>query len=186
MPGIRLLSAALAAALGLATLTACGDDSGTKQDKPSKAALACRAKWKHLGQDVAPEVKLTQPSALPRRWNTVAATIDYYSATATRSDCGDRIDEQEQAISALKAFSARLTGFDMEAQLALVRQDAQAYAAGPWPAAPTPTPAPKQKKKGKKQPKPVRPPKPAPRSPRSTRRHPSPPSSRAPVGSRPR
>jgi hypothetical protein len=164
MPGTRLLPATLVAALALAALTSCGEDSGKKQDQPSKAALACRAKWKHLGEDIAPQVDLTQPSALPRRWNTVAATVDYYRTTATKADCGDRIDEQEQAISALKAFSARLTGFDMEAQLALVRQDAQTYAAGPWPPAPTPSPAPKKKKKKqahKLQPKPVRPPKPA-------------------------
>jgi hypothetical protein len=161
MPGIRLLSAALVAALGLATLNGCGDDADKKQDQPSKAALACRAKWQHLGEDIKPQTELTQPSALPRRWNTVAATVDYYRTTATKADCGDRLDEQQAAISALKTFSARLTGFDMEAQLALVKQDAQAYAAGPWPAAPTPSPTPKQKKKHKKQPKPVRPPKPA-------------------------
>jgi hypothetical protein len=163
MPGIRLLSAALAAVLGLAMLSGCGDDAGKKQDQPSKAALACRAKWQQLGEDIKPQVDLTQPSALPRRWNTVAATVDYYRTTATKADCGDRLDEQQQAIASLKTFSARLTGFDMEAQLALVKQDAQAYAAGPWPAAPTPSPTPtKQKKKRHKlQPKPVRPPKPA-------------------------
>jgi hypothetical protein len=161
MPSIRLLSAALAAALGLTMLSACGDDAGTKQDQPSKAALACRAKWQHLGEDIKPEVDLTQPSALPRRWNTVAATVDYYRTTATKADCGDRLDEQQQAIASLKTFSARLTGFDMQAQLALVKQDAQAYASGPWPAAPTPSPSPKKKHKQKKQPKPVRPPKPA-------------------------
>jgi hypothetical protein len=160
MPGTRLLPAALSAALGLAMLTGCGDDPGSKQDQPSKATLACRATWKHLGEDIAPQVALTEPSALPRRWNTVAATVDYYRTTATKADCGDRIDQQEQAISSLKAFSARLTGFDMQAQLGLVAQDAQTYAAGPWPAAPTPSPAPK-KKKGKRLPKPVRPPKPA-------------------------
>ena len=92
----------------------------------------------------------------------MAATVDYYRTTATKSDCGDPIDEQEHAISALKAFSARLTGFDMEAQLALVRQAAQAYAAGPWPARPRrPAPTKKDNKKRKKKPKPVRPPKPA-------------------------
>jgi hypothetical protein len=163
MPGPRLLSAALVAALGFATLTGCGDDGGQKQDRPSKAALACRAKWHQLGEDIAPQVKLTQPSALPQRWNTVAATVDYYRTTATKSDCGDRLDQQEKAISTLKAFSSRLTVFDMEAQLALVKDDAQAYAAGPWPPAPTPTPGPttKKKQKHKKQPKPVRPPQPA-------------------------
>ncbi len=163
MPGPRLLSAALVAALGFTTLIGCGDDGGQKQDQPSKAALGCRAKWHQLGEDIAPQAKLTQPSALPQRWNTVAATVDYYQATATKADCGDRLDEQEQAISALKAFSARLTAFDMEAQLALVKDDAQTYAAGPWPPAPTPTPLPKTKKHTVhvKRPKPVRPPNPA-------------------------
>ena len=164
MPGTRLLSAALVAALGFTTLTGCGGDGDSgKSDQPSKAALACRAKWHQLGEDIAPQVELTQPSALPERWNTVAATVDYYRTSAGKTDCGDRLDEQQQAIAALKTFSARLTAFDMEAQLALVKQDAQAYAAGPWPAAPTPSPSPtkKKQKKGKKQPKPVRPPKPA-------------------------
>ncbi len=91
----------------------------------------------------------------------MVATIDYYSTSATGKSCGAQIDEQQQAIAALKAWSARLTGFDMQAQLALVKDDATAYAAGPWPAAPSPTPTPGAKKHKKKQPKPVRPPKPA-------------------------
>jgi len=157
MPGTRLLSATLVAALALATLTGCGGDSGKKSDKPTKAALACRAKWKHLGEDIAPQVDLTQPSALPGRWNTVAATVDYYTTSAAGKGCGDQIDEQQQAITALKAWSAQLTGYDMEAQLALVKDDATAYATGPWPAAPPTV----KKKHKKKQPKPVRPPKPA-------------------------
>ena len=159
MPSSRLISAALVAALGFATLAGCGD--GDQKDQPSKAALACRAKWHQLAADIAPQVKLTEPSALPQRWNTVAATVDYYRTTATKADCGDRLDKQEQAISSLKAFSSRLTVFDMQAQLALVKDDAQAYASGPWPPAPTPTPSPSTKKKHKLQPKPVRPPNPA-------------------------
>jgi hypothetical protein len=164
MPGTRLLSAVLVAALGCATLTGCGDGEEKKTDQPGKAALACRAKWQQLGDDIASRVKLTQPSALPRRWNSVAATVDYYRTSADKGDCGERLDQQQRAISALRTFSTRLAAFDMEAQLALVKEDAQAYAAGPWPAAPTPSPAPTRKnnkKQKKKPPAPARPPKPA-------------------------
>jgi hypothetical protein len=147
-------------ALALPFLAACGSDDATSA-KPSKAAVHCRAQWKKLGDDIAAQTGLTTPSALPQRWNTVAATIDLYSASATGKGCSDQIDEQQKAITALKAWSAQLTGYDMEAQLALVKADATAYAAGPWPAAPKATPAPGRKKNKKKLPEPVRPPKPA-------------------------
>lgn len=160
----RALAGLVLVALTLPILAACGSDDAKasgKPGKPSKAATECRKQWKQLGDDIASEAVLTQPSALPQRWNTVAATIDYYSTSATGKSCGEQIDEQQKAIAALKAWSAKLTGFDMEAQLALVKDDATAYAAGPWPAAPSPTATPGAKKHKKKQPKPARPPKPA-------------------------
>lgn len=138
-------------------LAGCGSDSKDATAKPSKAATACRQQWKKLGKQIATEAAQTNPSALPQRWNTVAATIDYYSTSATGKGCSDQLAEQQKAISALEAWSAQLTGFDMQAQLALVQQGATAYAGGPWPAAPSPTP----KKHKKKQPTPVRPPQPA-------------------------
>jgi hypothetical protein len=160
-PRHRALAVLVLVALALPSLAACGggDDTSDQPAKPSKSATACREKWKKLGDDVASQAAETNPSALPQRWNTVAATIDYYSTSATGKGCADQIDEQQQAITALKAFSAQLTSYDMQAQLALVQDDATTYAGGPWPAAPSPSPG--TKKGGKKKPKPVRPPKPA-------------------------
>ena len=163
MPRGRLL-AGVVVALVLGAPAGCGSSAKDSHapPAPSKAAKACRAQWAQLGHDIAPEAALTQPSALPERWNSVAATIDYYRTSATATDCQDRIDQQQKAIAAIKAFSARLTGFDMQAQLALVQDAATAYAAGPWPPAPSPTATPGRKgKHRKKQPRPPRPPKPA-------------------------
>ncbi len=159
----RALAGLVLAALALPGITACGGGQKDAEAKPSKAATDCRAQWKKLGKDIASDAAQTTPSALPQRWNTVAATIDYYSTSATGKGCSGQLDEQEKAITALRAWSAQLTGFDMQAQLALVQDGATSYAAGPWPAAPSPTPSPGAKNKlhQKKQPKPVRPPKPA-------------------------
>lgn len=156
----RALAGSVLVTLTLPFLAACGSDDAATA-KPSKAATECRTQWKKLGDDISAQTELTTPSALPQRWNTVAATIDYYSTSATGKSCGDQIDEQQKAITALKGWSAQLTGYDMEAQLALVKADATAYAAGPWPKAPKATPAPGKKKTTKKLPEPGRPPKPA-------------------------
>jgi hypothetical protein len=162
----RLSCGVVVAVVGLSSLVACGSDRHASPP-PSKHALACRAQWKKLGKDIAPQVDSQLPSSLPERWNAVAATVDYYSTSAGSDDCGSRIQAQQEAIAALKSFSAKLTGFDMAAQLDLVRDDAQAYAAGPWPPAPSPSPTPRPKKHTKHQkkhkvaPKPPRPPKPA-------------------------
>ena len=150
-PSRRALAGLVLVTLALPGLTACGGASTDATASPSKAATDCRQQWKKLGQDIAPEAKLTNPSALPQRWNTVAATIDYYSTSATGKSCGDQIAEQEKAIAALEAWSAQLTGFDMQAQLALVDTAATSYAAGPWP------PAPKKVKGHKRQPRPPKP-----------------------------
>jgi hypothetical protein len=157
-PRRRALVGLVLAALALPGLAACGGNGDDGASKPSKAAIACRQQWKKLGEDTSAQAQLTNPSALPQRWNTVAATIDLYSTSATGKSCGDRIDQQEKAITALKAWSAQLTGYDMQAQLALVRADATSYAGGPWPPAPKPS---RGAKKNKKPPKPVRPPRPA-------------------------
>ena len=146
-------------------LTGCGGDKNAQASTqaPDSATADCRAQWKKVGEDIAGKVSLTQPSALPQRWNSVAATVDYYRTSATSKDCGARIEAQQKAITALTAFSARLTAYDMESRLARVKDDATAYAAGPWPAAPKASPAPKPKKgqKARKPKQPPRPPKPA-------------------------
>ena len=154
---VRRLVPGLAIAL-LLVVAGCGsDDSEKKADEPSKAALDCRESWKDLEADVDGKDTPTYPSALAPRWNGIVATVDYYAAGATADDCGKTIEEQEKAIAALTAFGAKLRPFDMEYRLAAIKEDAEAYAAGPRPPAPKPSPA----KKGKKPKKPPRPPKPA-------------------------
>jgi hypothetical protein len=132
-------------------LSACGnsDDTG---DGPSKAALACRGEWKDLGKQVEGRDRETNPSALAPRWNTIVAAIDYYASSATGKACDETIAQQKEAISALSAFTTKLAPYDMELRLEQVREDAEAYAAGPTPTpSPTPSPKNKDKKKTKKQ-----------------------------------
>ena len=128
-------------------LAACGSDPKPKDTGPSKETLACRAEWKDVGKQVRGNDQKTYPSALASRWNTIVATINYYSSSAEDSDCGEAIDRQEQAISALTAFGAKLAPYDMELRLEQVRDRAEAYAAGPRPPRPSPSPAPKGKKR---------------------------------------
>ena len=137
----------------LLVLAGCGSSSDDDAiSEPSKAATACREKWKDLAADVKDRDQATTPSTLPQRWTTVAATIDYYATSATKDDCGATLPSQEKAMAALTAFSTRVAPYDMQLRLEQVRSAAQTYATS------TPAPAPKAKK-GKKQPE--QPPKPA-------------------------
>src|SRR6478735_106684 len=151
------LAVPVAPLLGLLlVLAGCGSSSGGDgTPAPSKATAACREKWKDLAKDVKDRDQATTPSTLPQRWTTVAATIDYYAASATKDDCAAALSGQEKAMAALAAFSTRVAPYDMELRLEKVRAAAQSYAGS------TPTPAPKARKgkRGKKQPK--QPPKPA-------------------------
>jgi len=148
------LAAAVAPLLGLLlVLAGCGSSSGDDGTAaPSKATTACREKWKDLAKEVKDRDEATTPSTLPQRWTTVAATIDYYAASATKDDCAAGLPSQKKAIAALAAFSTRVAPYDMELRLQKVRSAAQTYASS------TPRPVPKAKK-GKKQP--TQPPKPA-------------------------
>jgi hypothetical protein len=145
----------LAAGAALVMLLAgCGSDPEPNKDTgPSEETLVCRGKWEDLGKQVQGNDQKTNPSALAERWNNVVATINYYSSAAKDSDCGEAIDRQEQAISALTAFGAKLAPYDMELRLEQVRDQAEAYATGPRPPRPTPSPAPKGKKKNQEKPK---------------------------------
>jgi hypothetical protein len=144
--------------LGLLLVTAgCGsDDSEKKADEPSKAALACRDEWKDLKADVDAEASKTNPSALAPRWNSIGAAVEHYATSAKANDCGKTIDDEKKARDALAAFVTKLKPYDMELRLDAVKDDAEAYAAGPRPPAPKPSPV----KKGKKPKKEPRPPKP--------------------------
>ena len=59
----------------------------------------------------------------------IAATVDYNRTSSDGKDCAARLDAQQKAIDALKAFGARLAAYDMQARLAQVKDDATAYAA---------------------------------------------------------
>src|SRR3954453_18942084 len=148
-PAIRVGPAALGVALVL-VLSACGS-GGSSDDGPSKVATACRGEWKDLGKQVRGNDEKTNPSALAQRWNSVIATIDYYVTSAKASGCTDAIDEQKQAITALTEFGEKLAPYDMELRLEQVRDDAEAYAAGPRPT-PSPSATPSPSKKDKKKP----------------------------------
>lgn len=154
-------------ALGLG-LSGCGGTASPAQDEepaaqgavaaPDRAARECRAQWLDLGKQVEGRDRPSTPSALPRRWTNVVATIDYYAAAATEDDCGAALESQEQAIADLAAFSGRLAPYDMERRLGLVRSEARAYANGPRPPAPKNS---RQGKAGAKKGRAARPPKPA-------------------------
>ena len=90
------------------------------------------------------------------------ATIDYYATSAKGSGCerGDRRSRSRRS-ARLTAFGEKLAPYDMELRLEQVRDDAEAYAAGPRrPRRPAPPecPAKKDKKKQKKKKKPKPPP----------------------------
>lgn len=145
-------------------LTGCGSDEKktVKDEGPSKETLACRGEWKDLGQEVEGRDERTNPSGLAPRWNNIVATIDYYATSASEKDCDDAIDRQQESISKLTAYAAKLAPYDTELKLERVHTDAEAYAAGPRPPRPKPSPVPKNKKQQTRKPKqPPLPPKPA-------------------------
>lgn len=148
------------AALGVALVllvAGCGG-TATKSDGPDKATVACRGQWKDLGKQVRGNDQKTNPSALAERWNSVVATIDYYTQAATSKGCDEAISRQKAAITALTSYGTKLAPYDMELQLAEIRDRAGAYASGPTPSS---TPTPKNKKKQKKPKGPPPPPAPS-------------------------
>jgi hypothetical protein len=158
----------LALVLGV---SGCGSDgNGGKTDGPSKEAVACRKEWKALEKKVEGRDAKTNPSALAARWNSIAATIDYYATSGSAEDCNKALGDQEKAMDALDAFGTKLAAYDMELRLDKVTDDARAYASAPQrpapSASPSASPSPKGTKKGQKQDKkkqkpPPLPPKPA-------------------------
>lgn len=149
--------ATVSALLAVLAFAGCGEET---KDKPAassdKATAECRNSWRDLGAQLGNVTELTVPSALPSRWNSVSATIDYYASSATAKHCDEVLDNQRKAIAALQMFSMQLQPFDMELALNQVREPATAYAQGPWPeAAATKGP------QGRKGPQANRPPKPA-------------------------
>lgn len=131
-------------------LTGCGSaatDSAEAEDVTPEVR-ACRAEWKELGQQVRGRDRATNPSVLATRWNTIAATIDYYAVQATEEDCGSQLDAQEDSMTALAEFVDEVAPYDMPRRLQEVYADASDYANGPRP---TPSPLPKGSTKKERQ-----------------------------------
>lgn len=141
----------------LLPLTACGSTQEEEPDEPSKAALSCREEWRDVEADIEARDSLTNPSALAARWNTIAATADYYATSANPTDCGTTLEAQEKAMDDLTGFGTKLAPYDMELRLDLVQEDAEEYATGPTPPAPEPSLRKKGKKKQKRTPAPPTP-----------------------------
>jgi hypothetical protein len=144
----------------LLLVAGCGGGS-SKGDGPDKAIAACRGQWKDLASQVRGNDQKTNPSALAERWNSVVVTVDYYVDSAKSSGCDEAITRQKAAIAALTAYGEKLAPYDMELRLAEIRDQAEAYAAGPRPSpSPSASATPKTKKDKKNQKKPKAPPPP--------------------------
>jgi hypothetical protein len=140
-------------------LAGCGGNEPTSK-KPDKATVACRGEWKDLGARVRGNDQKTNPSALAERWNTIVASIDYYSRSAKAAGCDEAVQQQKDAITALTAFGTKLAPYDMELRLEQIRDQAEAYATSTPSPSPSPSPTPKSKKDKKKQKKVKQPPAP--------------------------
>lgn len=119
----------LAVALGA---TGCGGDDEASADDggkaPDRATTACRGQWKDLEAQVGAKADATTPSTLPERWNSIEATVEYYAVSAEAKDCDTTLAAQKRSLTALTAFSKRLTPYDMELRLSGLEDDAAAYA----------------------------------------------------------
>lgn len=108
--------------------------TATNEPKISAATQRCRDDWSALGKSVRTKAALTEPSALPQRWNSVVATSEYYATSASAKTCQRTLTEQRDEIALLADFSTRLQKFDMVHQLARVRDVATSYADSKPPA----------------------------------------------------
>ncbi|MGY2875412.1 hypothetical protein ACVW00_002602 [Marmoricola sp. URHA0025 HA25] len=125
----------VASVLALGVL-GCGQ--GAKPDSATKGAAAvkdCRAQWAEVGDSVLGLDQDKNPSALPDRWNTVIATVDYYKHTTTAKNCQQLVETQLKAITSLRQFSEKLRPYDMTYQLDQVRAAVDLYLSDPLPAA---------------------------------------------------
>jgi hypothetical protein len=129
-----VLSALLVATLA-AVLVACGHTSGSPAPTKSERALKdCHAQWREVGDSVTGMDQDTHPSALPDRWTTVIATVDYYENADTAKDCQARVDAQLKAVTDLRQFSDQLRPYDMTYQLDQLRAAIDLYLHDPLPA----------------------------------------------------
>jgi hypothetical protein len=118
--------AALALVLATGGLAGCGKDadrpaaSSSSAPPVSAAAEACRSQWRTLG-DRVPTLAATGVAvrrAFASRWESVAAGADYYTRSATGSQCGPLLIAQTDAVAALEQITTRALRFDTEQHLA--------------------------------------------------------------------
>lgn len=119
----------------VAGVGACGQVAQAPRHANEDRAVAdCRAQWSDVAQSLVGMDQDTNPSALPDRWNSVIATVDYYRTTDTAKGCQARVDAQQKAVTALRQFSEKLRPYDMTYQLGQVRAAIDLYLADPLPA----------------------------------------------------
>ncbi|RNL79812.1 hypothetical protein [Nocardioides marmorisolisilvae] len=132
----RWVAVAGALALVVVPITAGCDDAPKKSKATSISASVqeCRDQWHDVAESVLGLDQDTDPSALASRWTTVLATVDYYENTTTAEDCQARVENQVNAITALRQFSDRLRPYDMEYQREQVAATVDLYLHDPVPA----------------------------------------------------
>ena len=126
----------VAGALALVLLVASGCNDAT--DKPSHrstpaAVKKCQDQWHDVAESVIGLDQDTNPSSLASRWTSVIATVDYYETSTSTADCQGLIENQQNAISALRNFTDRLRPYDMTYQLAQVAAAVDLYLHDPVP-----------------------------------------------------
>ncbi|HET7684575.1 MAG TPA: hypothetical protein VFK34_13010 [Marmoricola sp.] len=116
----------------LAPLTACGTEEA-RPEPVSQAVQDCRDQWGDVAQTILDMDADTTPSSLSQRWSTIIAGVDYQRHNAKGEDCVGSIEDEVQAISALRKFSSRLRVYDMEYQLRTIQPQAELYLHQPVP-----------------------------------------------------
>jgi hypothetical protein len=127
----------LALVLVLQPLAACGSDGTTTENargaeqRVSEADQACRDRWHDLSATVATQA--ARGGMVKRffasRWESLAAGVAYHESTATADQCDEEIDAQKEAIRSQRVLVDKVLPFDMEDQLAKVREGRGEFAA---------------------------------------------------------
>ena len=111
-----VLPMALTVALAVA-LVGCGQAGSEHGATTERAVQECRA----------------NPSSLAERWTSVIATVEYYKSTESARDCQANVENQLDAVTALRRFSEKLRPYDMTYQLTQVRAAVDLYLHDPLP-----------------------------------------------------
>jgi hypothetical protein len=123
--------------LVLLPLAACGTDETPPGNAPggqqqvSGADQACRDRWHDLSATVATQAARggMVRRVFASRWESLGAGVAYYESTATADQCDEEIDAQQEAIRSQRALVDKVLPFDMESQLAKVREGRRQFAA---------------------------------------------------------